>query len=245
MTFFTCTRLALGALALSPLPLAMVAAPVAAQENAAAYKDLYMSIDEGVDHDIALDSTMKVVRREYAAVPAIAEVEKLSPGLIDEIVKEMRPIFRDYQARVRDLYRPQMVSVFSRNLTPSEATDIAAFYRSDIGKRILGGVSRNYSPDASLENVVEIENQSDEETRDDVQTDISNASASTVAELSREDLVTIGRMAMEKPALIKLNSINPQIIAVRAEMEKEPPTAEEEARIQAVIQEVFARRLGE
>lgn len=242
---FSKTRLVLGAFALSPLALVAVPVPSAAQQSDAAYQDLFNAIDEGVDHEVALDSTMKVVRREYAAIPVIAQVDQMSPGLIDEIVKEMRPIFRDYQARVRDKYRPQMVGLFARNLTTSEAQDIAAFYRSELGRRILGGVSRNYSPDATLENVQELEGQSEDEVRDNVASDIGNATQATISELSQDDLVAMGRLAMEKPALLKLGQINPQMIALRAQMEQEQPTPDEAAQIEAVIQAVFKRRLGE
>lgn len=245
MPVFLKSRLILGAFALSPLALAVAPAPVTAQQSDAAYQDLFNAINEGVDHEVALDSTMRVVRREYAAVPEIAQVEKLSPGLIDELIKEMRPIFRDYQDRVRTLYRPQMVGLFQRSLSPFEAQDIAVFYRSDIGRRILGGVSRNYSPDATLENVENIENQSDEEVRGNVANDIGNATAATLSELSQDDLMAVGQMALEKPALLKLGQINPQMIALRAQMEQEQPTADEAAQIEAVIQAVFKRRLGE
>jgi hypothetical protein len=178
---FLKTRLVLGAFALSPLALVALPVPAAAQQSDAAYQDLFNAIDEGVDHEVALDSTMKVVRREYAAIPVIAQVDQMSPGLIDEIVKEMRPIFRDYQARVRDT----------------------------------------------------------------VASDIGNATQATISELSQDDLVAMGRLAMEKPALLKLGQINPQMIALRAQMEQEQPTPDEAAQIEAVIQAVFKRRLGE
>lgn len=138
-----------------------------------------------------------------------------------------------------------MVGLFARNLTASEAQDIAAFYRSELGRRILGGVSRNYSPDATLENVQELEGQSEDEVRDNVASDIGNATQATISELSQDDLVAMGKLAMEKPALLKLGQINPQMIALRAQMEQEQPTPDEAAQIEAVIQAVFERRLGE
>ncbi|MEL6737720.1 MAG: DUF2059 domain-containing protein [Pseudomonadota bacterium] len=201
---------------------------------------------EGVDTEAALDATMIVVRREFASVPEIAAANAMSPGLIDEMMTEMRPLMRDYQERVRVLYRPRMIAILADGLTPAEASDVAAFYRSELGRRILGGVSRNFSPDATLDSVSELEEDEDfEATREDVETDLLNASAASMQELRDEDFATLARLAAEKPALLKLNAIMPQIVSMRAEMENEQTTSEEDARLQSAIEGVFERRLGE
>jgi len=240
------------AFACASAPAALLTTPLAAQEAPtpeeaqAIYADTYDAINEGVDNEAGLDSTMKVVRREFASVPAIAAADAMSPGLIDEIMTELRPVFGDYQERVRVLYRPRMIAVIAGGLTPSEAGDVADFYRSELGRRILDSASRNYSPDATLDGISELEEEDDfEATRQDVETDLRNASAAAMKELRDEDFATFARLAIEKPALLKLNTISPQIVSLRAEMENEQPNAQEEARIQTVVESVFARRLGD
>ncbi|MEO0700028.1 MAG: DUF2059 domain-containing protein, partial [Pseudomonadota bacterium] len=121
---------------------------------------------------------MEVVRLEFASVPEIASANAMSPGLIDEMMTELRPIFRDYKKRIGELYRPRMIAILADGLTPSEASDVADFFRSELGRRILGGVSRNYSPDATLDGVAQLEEDEEfEATREDVETDLLNANA--------------------------------------------------------------------
>jgi len=163
MQFFTHLRLLFAAMLITPI--AITATAVHAQSNDAVYGDIVDAINEGVDAEGALDSTMQVVRREYAAVREIAMVEEMSPGLIDELMKELRPVFRDYQDRVTAMYRPQYIDLFAGTFTPDEARSIAAFYRSDIGRRITRSVSQNFSPDATLEDSANLATSTDAEVR--------------------------------------------------------------------------------
>ncbi len=234
---------AFAAIAMVP-GVAVVAAPAAAQTSDLAFEDMFDAMNEGVDHEIALDNTMQVVRREYAAIPMFSKMEEESPGLLDDLISEMRPTFRAYQERVRNGYRPQMIALFAQYLSPDEARDIAQFYRSDLGKRILRGVSRNYSPDSTLSDIENYDSISQGEAEKNVASDLGNASAATIAELSQDDIAEMGRRAIANPGLLKLAQVNPGIVALRAEMEQTPLTPTEEARIVAAVEGVFERRLG-
>ena len=185
-----------------------------------------------------VDKALVVLGREFAASAEFKIAEAESPGLIKEMINNLRPIFVTQSERVRKLYRPTTLALLARHLTPDEATSIAAFYRSDLGRRLMGGMVENYSPDATLSN---LESQAPV-TAEQVQTDISNATNAAISAMSQDDLVALGKLAMAKPELLKLSLIGKGVQELRAQMENEPLTAEEDAAIVAVVEDVFNRR---
>ncbi|MEM6857994.1 MAG: DUF2059 domain-containing protein [Pseudomonadota bacterium] len=188
---------------------------------------------------------MKVVRREFASVPQIAALNAKSSGLIDEAITELRPVFRDYQERVRLLYRPRMIGILADGLTPSEASDVAEFYRSDLGRRVMGLASRNYSPDATIGGIAQLtESEEFEAAQEDIEMDLRAATNAVMKEMRDEDFSAVARLMQEKPALLKLNAINPKILEMRTQMENEQPNEQELARIDSTIERVFSKRLG-
>lgn len=214
---------------------------VAAEEQSA-FDDLYDALDQGTDHEAILESTMSAVREQYAAIPELANAEAASPGLIDDVMAAIRPVFRDYLLRQRALYRPHLVAVLKQNLTPSEARTIADFHRSELGKRLLRTLSRNYSPDALFADFADSDLAVDE-LAEKYAEDISNAGAATARSLKREDVIALRDVIRGKPEFQKLGLLNRQLAAASAAA-KEPPNAEELARLQAAQESAFARYLG-
>lgn len=206
----------------------------------AAYGDLYSAMQEGVDQSLILDSALVAMGREFAATPDFAAAEAASPGLIAEVTSEMRPILEEQSDRLMQLYRPATLALFARHLTPDEATSIAAFYRSDMGRKLMGGLSQSYSPDNTLSNITT----ETDVTTAQVKADIDAATSKVIGQLSEADLDEMGRLAMANPALLKLGKIGTGVQELRAQMENEPLTDEENTAVVAVVEDVFARRLG-
>lgn len=236
-------RAAAAAFALGVLPLAALVpvAPALAQAGEAsdaAYGDLYAAMQESVDQGQLINAAIAALAQEFAVTPEFAEAEAESPGLIAEVVNGMRPVFEAQSERVRVLYRPSTLALFARHLTPAEAADIAAFYRSAIGRKLMGGLSASYTPEATLSNI-----QTDTPvTREQVQADIGRATDAAVSALTNEDRAELGRMALANPALMKLSLIGNGVQELRVQMENEPLTAEEDAAVVAVVEDVFNRR---
>lgn len=229
------------ALALAPLAVLAPVTPAMAQAgdaSDAAYGELYDAMESSVDQGMMADKALVVLGREFAASAEFKVAEAESPGLIKEMIDNLRPIFVSQSERVRKLYRPTTLALLARHLTPDEATSLAAFYRSDLGRKLMGGMVENYSPDATLSN---LETQAPV-TAEKVQTDISNATNATISAMSQGDLVELGKLAMAKPELLKLSLIGKGVQELRAQMENEPLTAEEDAAIVAVVEDVFNRR---
>jgi hypothetical protein len=236
-----------------PPPLAPLAEPVAAIDanpDHPAYSDLIDAIAEAVDPDAAITAMSATIAREYAEVPQIAALDQAKPGLIDAVVQAMIPVLKAYTARVQEDYRPQMRALFASRLTPAEAVDIATFYRSPTGRKAMSGVSANMSMDNTLADISdEIAAGKDPATikvKDaQVEKDLFGATQSAMKGLSQDDLIAMGRMAREKPALLKLNGMIGDLVALRTRMENEQPNAEENAAIEAAVIAAVTQHLGQ
>lgn len=225
-------------------------APVAsADPDHPAFGDVIDAMTEAVDQEIALDAMSASIAREYAKVPEIAALEAAKPGLIDATVQAMRPILLTVPARVQREYRPRMQAVFARKLSPAEAVDIAAFYRSPVGRKLMGGASRSMTMENSLSSVGDFVAEGKDPadmvvSRSQVEKDITSAARSGVGALTGDELIQMGRLLQEKPALLKLNAILGDIISLRTQMENEQPTAEENAAIEKAVIEAVTVHLA-
>jgi hypothetical protein len=230
-------------------PRAAPAAPVSADPDHPAFGDLIDAINEVVDRDATLAAMSATIAREYAQIHEIAALESVKPGLIDVVIEAMMPVLRSYSERIQQEYRPQMKATLAYRLTPAEAMDIAAFYRSPTGRKLMSGVSRNTSMESTLSGISDAV-MTGKDPADitigsaQVKQDITGAAQAGVEALSEDELIDLGRLALEKPALLKLNSMVGDIIALRTSMENEQPTAEENAAIEAAVITAVTRHLG-
>lgn len=226
-----------------PSPVSTMRAPTIAnpQPDHPAYDDLMRAIESTVDNKVLIDNGLAAIKKMMAQDASIAAAEAASPGLLDEMMAGMRPVLERQSLRVTALYRPKMLAVMADYLTPEEATQVAGFYRSDVGRRMMGSVVANYSFDKTLATVAAEKDVSAAE----VKSDIDNAVAAGMAAMDEKDLIEAGRQALSNPALLKMQRANPAIQQVRAQMENEPLTAEEEATMAAAFEAVFKRRFPE
>jgi len=237
---------ALALLACIAAPLAMPQAALAqsaeasAQADNPAYGDVFDAMAEAVDNEKVLDNGLETMRKQLADTPVMAAAEAKSPGLTAEIAEGIRPIIRRHSERVALQYRPQLAAAMAEHLSPEEAGRVAAFYRSDLGRRMMGSVSANYSLEQSVATAMAEKDLAEA----DVTADIASAVGAGLKDMDPKDIAELGRQFMSDPALGKLQRANPKIFAIRARMENEPLSADDEQAINAVITDVFARRLG-
>lgn len=210
------------------------------QEASAAHYDLIDAIEEGVDQNLALENGLAAMRRTLAQDPTISALEKESPGLIEEVSESMRPIFVAHSKRVREHYAPQMAALFARYFTDEEAQQLSAFYRSDLGRRLLKLVSRNYTVDAVFEDY----ETTAEITRDQLDRDMDSTVATTLGTMAQEDVAALEREITTNPALVKMGIVNFELRGLKLRMENEPLTPEAESEMEQAMLDVFARRFG-
>jgi hypothetical protein len=239
------------ATAQAPLPASGVQAQPLAdpQPDHPAYAGLIDAMNDAVDQEAAVDAMSVTIAREYAKVPQIAAMEQARPGLIDAIVRGMRPTLINYGTRVQADYRPRMRALLARYLTPAEAEDLIALYRSPIGLKLLGQASRSMTMDSTMSGIAEdIAAGKDPAdvtvNRGQVASDIDKASRAAVGALSQDELMALGKLAMEKPAVMKLGAIRDEMLALRTQMENEQPTPAETTAIEQAVIGAMERHLG-
>lgn len=224
----------------APPPLFAVPAEKIAnpQPDHPAYDDLLDAIDSTVDKSLMIDNGLAAIRGQMEANDALAGAEAASPGLLDEILANMRPVLERQNLRVTAQYRPRMAAAMADYLTPDEAGSVAAFYRSDIGRRLMGNVVKNFDMNQTMAKAMTEAPVSEA----DVRADITSAVNKGVQQMDADDLVEMGKQAMSNPALLKLQRVNPQLQRLRAQMENEALTPEEDAAIGTIVEGIFAKR---
>ena len=230
----------------APPPAPRMIAPAAAtianpQPDHPAYGDLILAIESAVDKEAVLGNAMAVVGQQLRADPNVGAAEAVSPGLVDEILAGMRPVIDRHNDRVTKDYRPRMMAVMADYLTPEEATDVAGFYRSDLGRKLMSGVISNYN----MEGVIAAGMKEQQVTEAQVRGDITEAVTKGMAQMDKNDIEAIGRQALSNPALMKLQRIAPEINRLRTQMENEPLSPADDAEIVQVVEAVFAKRFAQ
>jgi hypothetical protein len=213
-----------------------------------AYDGVIAAMLEAVDQEAAYDGIAASIAREYASVPEIARLEAIKPGLIKAIVAGLRPVMLSYGNRVRSDYRPKMAALLARYFTPDEARDVAAFYRSPVGRKLMGNVSRSITADATVSGIGSAISEGKEPGdikvgSDQIAADAAKATGAALGQLTQDDLKALDRMAREKPALLKLNLVAAELLPLRTAMENEPPTADEIAQIQEAVVTAMTRHM--
>ena len=221
--------------------LTLAAQPAAAQDTAAAqlaadpHERVYDTLTAQADDGPMIEAALDWMVGQLASDPNIALLAKSNPGLLDALRTATRPIIVGHSRRVRLEYRPRMIALLRSELTAAEATDVAAFYASPIGRRLVAGVSASYRPDTVLGTI-------DDERRvtsTDVEHDMDSASQAALQSLSAAEIEELNREIESRPAIAKLVPVVPRIAALRAQMEEEPLTADEEAAIAGALRGVF------
>lgn len=227
-------------------PLHAEEAPAILGQQAAAnpYADLYDAMQGGIDNEQILDNMIQSITGELVRqVPEFELLEAEKPGLLVAIGASIRPHLADYSSRVKADYHPRMVKLFQDGLTPEEAGQLTDFYRSDMGRKLLAGVSTSYTGAQTLRGAMN--NPEGEIPAENISNDIKSASIKAYLGLSLDERKALEKLAAETPAFTKLNTLQPRINALRHEMENAPMLPEEEVRLQSSMEAALQKHLGD
>lgn len=218
---------------LAALPVQAAEAPAAAPVTVDPFEDIYLAIQESADTERQLDQLSTTIAQQITtADTTLAIAEARYPGLSRAMVTGFRPVLASYSARVRETFRPRMVAVFREQLSESEARDVAAFYRSSMGKRLLGGVVESFDAKATITSALKDK----EVSADAVKADTDAAVRGALAKFTQDDFAALGELAQRQPGLMKLGAIGQALGPIRAEMENQPLTkAEEQALSDSIV----------
>lgn len=141
--------LASAALLSAPTPALAQSAAAPAKAIAKAdqpYFDLYDAIIGGLDlgqmAEISADAVFDGMVRNN---PEFGSFAKGQPGLKGEFRIIAKPYLLVWVGRAMAIKRGPVVSKFKEQLAPNEAAELAAFYRSPLGRKVMRAVSSNVS----------------------------------------------------------------------------------------------------
>lgn len=201
------------------------------------FEHLYDTLEQGIDREAMLDGMTASMRTQYAAMPAIAAAERQRPGLLDELMTALRPVLGDYSERVRLAYRPEMIELLRSGLTTAEARELAELYASPLGRIAMGKAAASYRPD----NVLATIGRDGEVSAATVDADMKSMAAEALAKLEPAQLQMLVAKVTAMPAFKSLAAIMPRMHAIRAKMEHEPTTSDENAAMERAIADLSER----
>ena len=221
----------------NPLP----AADTDQYDPDAPFRDVIRSIEESSNVDRSMSLLADAMAEQFAiASPELALVERRYPGMGRAMANAMIPILKARDARLRDIYLPRQVAVLRANLTASEATDVARFYRSDLGRKMLGGVAESFDSKQMLSDAVN----SGSVGAASFKADTNRAVAFTVGKLTDGDLLELEREFKARPGLMKLKPLGAALGELRLAAENEPLTPEEDKQLETVVIAAMERHIA-
>ena len=214
------------ALAAAPAP--VLAPPDTSPE--APYFAVLDAIESGLDQETAFRIVAGTIATELArSSPEMIEAEANYPGLSEALTQSILPTLRQHSQEVQAKYRPQLAAALKRHFTPQQARDVAMFYRSPIGQKLMHKVEQNYDGRATVTAAM----REKDVGLADVQADNRVMISRSLRELTQADLAELGRLARAKPHLLKLDAAAKAMAPIRVRMENEPMRPEIEAQMLA------------
>lgn len=231
--------LALAALA----ALAIAPAPAVAQATEAAQADIHTRLYEvivgGVDIDVATRRiTSDTVDQLLASDPLLAEIHGEEPDFRKDMITTFYPHIMSMTERVQAQYRPQFIAMLQERLDTSQAAMMIEVFDSRVGRKLMGGLSRNITSDRTMDEAID----GGDVTRGSIEADNRETAQRTVAQLDAQDMLDLGAFAERYPQLLPtFQSLSPHLLDIRVRMDNELPTPEEDALLIADIEQLYAR----
>lgn len=144
-------------LAAAPAVHAQSASPAqaAAPQPDKAYGQLYDAIVGGFDFD-SLGARMvdDVYNSLLRARPEMATLDQQRPGMRQRFAAVCMPYFKLWLPRSRDIARQRSVIELAKSLTPADARQLASFYTSPLGQKVIKAVGNNLTFDATIDSSI-------------------------------------------------------------------------------------------
>ncbi|QZD90351.1 DUF2059 domain-containing protein [Qipengyuania aurantiaca] len=210
---------------------AQEAEAVASASETSSYDALLDSMLDGLDREQLIDNQLRVAKSFWEADANVVAMEAQHPGLMDAMVRAMRPILIRVDAELQNEYRDDFVAAIAATVTAEEASTIAQFYSSDLGVKMLSGISATYDGKESIAKTLE----SGAPTNETFDRDTAVTTNHVVQTLSAEEQQELVAQFTSKPALQKLPAIQQAMRPIRIQMERAGMAPERQRVIQEAV----------
>lgn len=217
-------------LAAAPAVHAQSASPAqaAAPQPEKAYGQLYDAIIGGFDFD-ALGARMvdDVYNSMLRARPEMAALDQQRPGMRQRFAAVCMPYFRLWLPRSRDLARQRSVIELAKSLAPSDARQLAAFYSSPLGQKVIKAVGNNLTFGAAIDASIQGKGSAAGE-RTDMQNSVAGATGEFLKSLTPAEQREFAAF-MQGDAFKRVGAMNAALARTKSPTPEEISTPEERA----------------
>ncbi len=217
----------------------------AGEETAAVlspYEQIYAALMKAQDREVMFDNAIEASEQALLDQdPNIAKLEAARPGVVHAYGEAIRPFMVQHSDRVSEMFKPLVLQMLTEELTPDDASRMAAFYHSPVGQKLISGVSENYSPTNMLTGA---DFESGKIRSEDAVRDIQAAAVKGASEMTDADAMSKDTAPLRDPKLMaKMEKVNKRLVVLRVQMEQEPPTPEMRAAMTDAIQRAVRQHL--
>jgi hypothetical protein len=199
-----------------------------------AYGQLYDAIVGGFDFDsLGVRMVDDVYDSLLRARPEMAALDKQRPGMRERFAAICMPYFRLWLPRSRDLARQRSVVELAKSLPPADARQLAGFYGSPLGKKVIKAVGNNLSFDATIDASIKGKGAA-AGTRADVQNSVVGATGEFLKSLTPAEQREFNAF-IQSGALNRVSAMNAALARAKSPTSEEISTPEERAAFSKAI----------
>lgn len=245
---FALLALPLCGIALVPLAQAQTAAPASATQPAQidpAYYAIYDAVIGGSDMEqIAVAGADSIFDGIGRSDPNFAELARRKPQLKGEFRTAALPFLRIWMGRSTQAVRQRVAVRLSTYFTLDEAREVAAFYASPLGHKVMKSVSSNMSFDATVDSAIRTEGEAVPGGIADADLDrtLGRAVPKLVASLTPAERAEMARLE-QRPGFRKLAGLSAALKDVEQPNMEDFSTAQEREGFQKAVMGVLEKAM--
>ena len=232
---------------IAPTALAAQTEPTAIQtapQEAGPYARLADALLSPQVREAGFEVTVRDLRTVMLRDPDIALTEKDCSGAVDSMVMAVRPFLAEYEAVESATIRREMIALFRETLNDEEADQLATFYQSENGQKLIAAINANLNFEQTITGSAEGDAEAPVVVKkSDLESDNRRAIAGMLKSLSPEELQEIGTQIVKVPAFARMQELNPKIQALRLDIANRNLIPGFDARMEKAIQEALLTKL--
>ena len=218
--------------------------PSPAAQEAGGHDRLAEALNSETLHDAAIEAVLRDMRTVMMRDPNMVLMERECEGIVDSLVAASSPVIVEYSEVERTVTIAEMKVLLEKELTADEAAQLAAFYESKSGQRVLAGVNANLNFEQSIAGSIPTDPDAPVRLDErDAESDSRRTVAGMLSGLSREELDEIGREILAIPAFGKFQALGPQISALRLDIANRDLVPGFDDRLDTLIGTTFTAQL--
>lgn len=207
---------------------------------------LALALNSDAAHEAGVRAVIRDMRTVMMRDPNIVLMERECEGIVDLVVSTASPFLTEYAGVERAVTVAEMTALIERELTGEEARQLAIFYESESGQRVLAEVNANLNFERTIGGSIPDDPDAPIRIdRKDAEADLQRTVANTISGMSAEELERIGREIRSIPAFAKFQTLTPKLNALRLDIANRDLIAGFDGRMEAAIETAMATGLEE